>query len=263
MTKRGEKMIIYAVDDEALMLEMLCEAITEASEGSELKAFRFSSQLLDAAREKMCDVAFLDVEMPGMDGIELAKQLKELNREVNIIFVTGYAQYAIEALKLYASGFVMKPVSADAIRRELENLRFEVKPEKTIYAKTFGNFTLFRNNEPVHFRLAKSRELLAYLIDRNGSFVSRRELAAVLFENGVFSRTEQSNLCNIISGLETDLRAVDAENIFERDRNGCRVKTDEISCDMYDFLCGKTELFHGEYMEQYSWGEEFKGRVMT
>lgn len=254
-------MIIYAADDEALMLEMLGESIAEVSSGAEVKTFRLSSQLLEAAREHMCDVAFLDVEMPGTNGIELAKQLKELNREVNIIFVTGYAQYAVDALNLYASGFVMKPVSPEAVRRELENLRYEVKAGKEIYAKTFGNFTVFKNAEPVHFRLAKSRELLAFLIDRGGSVVSRRELAAVLFENGIFSRTEQSNLCNIINGLEIDLRSVDAERIFVRDRNGCRVNTDEFSCDLYDYLGGKLELYHGEYMEQYSWGEEFKGRV--
>ena len=80
-------MKILAVDDEALALEMLTEAIEEAVPDAELKAFRKPSELLAEAKANGCDIAFLDIHMRGTTGVELAKNLKEVNPKMNIIFV--------------------------------------------------------------------------------------------------------------------------------------------------------------------------------
>lgn len=79
------------------------------------------------AEENVCDVAFLDIQMRSMTGLELAKQLKERQPNVNIIFVTGFSEYTGEAIQLHASGYIEKPVTEEKIRRELDNLRHPVR----------------------------------------------------------------------------------------------------------------------------------------
>ncbi len=254
-------MKIYAVDNEILALEIMEEAIKNVAPDEELKCFQKSRLLLEEAEKSMCDVAFLDVEMPGLNGLELAKELKKLNPNVNIIFATGYSEYMQDALNIFASGYVLKPVTEESVRNQLENLRHPVKNEHNIEVKTFGNFSITKDGQPIKFRLAKSKELLAYLIDRKGAVVSRRELSEVLLLNdeGDYSRNEQKNLGKILRWLMKDLESAEIDNLLLHEHDGFRVNTEEISCDLFDYLEDKNNVsYFGEYMEQYPWGNKFK-----
>ena len=121
-------MKILCVDDEPLALEMLTEAIEEAQPDADIKPFHKQSELLEEARQNGCDIAFLDIHMRGMNGVELAKKLKEINPKMNIIFVTGYDEYTGDAMRLRASGYVMKPVTKEKLEEELRELRFPIEP---------------------------------------------------------------------------------------------------------------------------------------
>mgnify|MGYP000916634104 CR=1 FL=1 len=111
-------MKIIAIDDEPLAREMLVEAITEATEGdAEITAFAKPSALLTYARDHQVEIAFLDISMRGMTGVDLAKAMKALIPAVNIIFVTGYDDYTGDAMALHASGYIMKPVTADKVKK--------------------------------------------------------------------------------------------------------------------------------------------------
>ena len=87
-------MRILCLDDEPLALKMLEAAVREAKSDAEVTAFRKQADLLEDAKQNDCDVAFLDIHMRGMNGVELAKKLKEVNPTMNIIFVTGFSEYA-------------------------------------------------------------------------------------------------------------------------------------------------------------------------
>lgn len=256
-------MIIYAVDDEELMLEMLMDAISEAVPDCELVGFENSVDLLKKAKKTPPDIAFMDIEMPEMNGIELASNLKKINPKINLIFVTGYSNYGIDAMQLFASGYIMKPVDSQSVKNVMENLRFSPDKKDHIKIVTFGNFTVFANGKAVKFRFPKSRELLAYLVDRNGSSVSRREAAAVLYEEEDYTRTVQNELSRAARWLTEDLHAEGADEIFISDGGQYRVDTEKFSCDLYDYLKGEGDaVFLEEYMEQYSWGEFRKGSLM-
>lgn len=82
-------------------------------------------------RENSCDIAFLDIKMRGMTGIELARQLKDIQGDINIIFVTGFSEYSLNAFRLYASDYLLKPATPDAVRQELGHLRTPVRPTQT------------------------------------------------------------------------------------------------------------------------------------
>ena len=138
-------MKIVALDDEALMLEHLCECIREAEPEAEVEPFRRASEVLAYVKQEKVDVAFLDIQMRGMLGTELAKELKAIAPRINIIFVTGFREYQGEAFEMHASGYLVKPITAGKVREELDNLRFPIAPpvRNRVRFQCFGNFEVF------------------------------------------------------------------------------------------------------------------------
>ena len=162
-------MRMLCVDDEPLMLKMLEMAIKEARPDADITAYRKQAELLEDARKNGCDIAFLDIHMRGMNGVELAKELKTVNPKMNIIFVTGFSEYAGEAMSLHASGYIMKPVTKEKIEQELSDLRFPIIPKKNakLRVQCFGNFDVFTpDSAHVRFERSKAREVFAYLVHK-------------------------------------------------------------------------------------------------
>ena len=228
-------MHILAIDDEQRALNVLIEAIKEAVPLATVHGFRNPLEAIEFMEETRCEIAFLDIQMREMNGVVLAKKLKELYAKVNIVFVTGYSQYANEAFALHASGYVYKPVTADKILNEMENLRNPVKWKDTgIVVNTFGNFELIVKGEEVSFGREKAKEMLAYLVDKQGKSATRKELASVLFEREDYSRATQNYLSKIVKELVTVLERVGAEKILKRGLNSYSVDVDAFFCDLYD-----------------------------
>lgn len=254
-------MRIFAADDEPLALEMLTEAITQAAPDAQVQAFSTPSALLKAASEHPGDIAFLDIKMGGMTGVELAKKLKESSPAINIIFVTGYDEYARDALALRASGYIIKPVTAQMIRAELSELRRPVapKPHAVLRVKCFGNFEAFTTGgKKLIFKRTKAKELLAYLVYRSGASCSTREIAAVLFEDSEYDRSKQDYAQKIISTMMKGLRAVGAERAVVRDHNSLSINVALVDCDYYRFSqrdAAAVNAYSGEFMSQYGWAE--------
>ena len=117
-------MNIIIADDEPLALEMTCEAVREVCPEANIYPFSKPSRLLEFAKETRCKIAFLDICMRGVSGIDVAKQLKEIIPDINIIFVTGYDEYTKDAMAIHASGYIEKPVTAGKVRKETEDLRY-------------------------------------------------------------------------------------------------------------------------------------------
>ena len=116
-------MNILAVDDEYYALDLLKRALEEVAHGATVFLCRDVRSALTVAREHKPDVAFLDIHMPEKNGIELALDLKKLNPKINIVFATGFSEYMKEGIDLRMSGYIMKPVTPEAVKVELENLR--------------------------------------------------------------------------------------------------------------------------------------------
>lgn len=254
-------MRILCVDDEPLALEMLEQAVQEAKPDAEIKAFRKQKDLLEEARENGCEIAFLDIHMRGMNGVELAKALKELNPKMNIIFVTGFDEYTGDAMRLHASGYIMKPVTKEKIEEELQDLRFPVVPKKDALLKVqcFGNFDVFTpDGKPVHFERSKSKEVFAYLVHRHGSSCTIKEIAAVLFEDEPYDSKQQAYLQKIMSSLMKSLKKVNAVKAVNKSYNSLSVNVDTLDCDYYRFAeldAGAVNAYANEYMSQYYWAD--------
>lgn len=253
-------MNILAIDDEFHALNLLEQAITEAVQDATVFVCRSVDSALLSTEKFNIDVAFMDIHMPGMNGLLLAAELKKKNPRINIIFVTGFSEYMKEGIDLRMSGYIFKPVTADAIKNEMENLRFPIEWNKNcrIRALTFGNFELFCDGVPVKFERKQSKEILAYLIDKRGTSVSYAELAAVLWEDSDYDRTQQKNLQVYIASLVKTLDSIGARDIIMKNRQGIAVNAGLIDCDYYRFLDGDQKAvnsFTGQYMNSYSWAE--------
>lgn len=253
-------MNILAVDDEYYALELMKHALEEVASTSTVYLCRDVRSALQTAMEKRIDVAFLDIHMPEMNGVELARELKRLNPKVNIVFATGFSEYMKEGIDLRMSGYIMKPVTPEAVREELENLRnpIEWSNEKRIQILTFGNFDVFVDGKPLKFERKQSKEILAYLVDKRGTSATYPELAAMLWEDEEYDRTKQKNLQVYIASLVKSLHAVQVTDLILKNRQGILLNTKIVDCDYYRFLAGDTRAinsFTGQYMSAYSWAE--------
>jgi two-component SAPR family response regulator len=198
--------------------------------------------------------------MWGMNGLEVAKKLKGNTPKINIIFVTAYSQYATEAFELHPSGYVLKPATKEAVEREMENLRHPIdkKSSAKLYAQTFGNFEVFTYGTPLKFVYSKTKELFAYLIDRNGAAVNVNELCAVLWEGKQDTKNLKAYLRKLVSDLTKTLKEFGADDIVLKKYNSIAIVSDKIICDSYGFMKGDiscVNAYKGQYMAQYSWAE--------
>lgn len=247
-------MNIIAVDDEELALEGLLEAIRKVAPEAEVHGFSCPEDALAFADSHPCAVAFLDVEMAELDGVEMAEQLKVRNPDVNIIFATGFEQYRGAAFDLHASGYLTKPITAEKVRRELAELRRPLPEGKRIRVRTFGNFEVYLDGKPMVFMYSKTKELFAYLVDRKGALCTNGEIIATLFQD---EENHNSYLRSLRKDLMDTLDGAGCGAVLERQRSQLAVVPEQIDCDYYDWCAGRRGeiLYCGEYMAQYSWGE--------
>lgn len=253
-------MNIIAVDDKKAVLLQVKGAIREAAPDCSLKGFISSERALAYAKETRVDVAFLDIDMAEMNGLVLAKHLKEIYGKTNIIFITGYPEYALDAFDMAASGYILKPAEPGVIMRELNRLRDPLVPEHTerVRITCFGNFSVFVDEEPFIITREKPKELLAYLVHKRGTFVRTSEIAAVLWEDKTYSSAVKANLRQVIFRLMKLLKSAGIEDIILKKWDSMAVDVTKISCDYYDFMKKKTSAINaytGEYMNEYDWAE--------
>ena len=249
-------MRVIAVDDEIYMLETLQEAISASSDIETVEAFSSCSSALAYIAEHSIDIAFLDINMRGIGGLGLAEKLLELQPHCKIVFCTGYMEYAVSAFQLHVSGYLMKPITPEAVQREIDHIKGVKATEKLLAIQCFGNFEVFHNGEILPFKRKKAKELLAVLVDRNGAGMTAKQICALLFSEDTDDVKNAAYLRQLVLDLKNTLKTVRAEEILRHDTPYYRIDTSLVRCDYISFLeSGKPE-FRGEYMTQYSWAEE-------
>ena len=256
-------MKIICIDDEPLILNMTVTLCRELPAKPEVCGFANATDALLWLQDHAADIALLDINLPDMNGIELAARLRETDPNLSLIFLTGHSEYALDAFALHASGYLLKPINRQRLAEEI-NLAMRrrgaqsVPPAKGIQisARTFGEFDLFTDGQVVSFPRSKAKELLAYLIDRRGGSITRAAAFAVLWEEGLYDRSMQKQLDVIIRSLRATLKSVGAEDILEMKQGALRICPEKLDCDLFRFLDGDTETinsYRGEYMNAYSW----------
>ena len=244
-----------AVDDEVYMLETLQEAVRASSDIELVKSFSTCSAALAYASENPVDLAFLDINMRGIGGLGLAEKLMVLHPQCKIIFCTGYGEYAVSAFQLHVSGYLMKPITAEAVQKEIDHIKGVKATEKLLTIKCFGNFEVFHDGKSLPFKRRKAKELLAILVDRKGAGMTAKQICAILFPDDTDDSKNTAYLRQLILDLKTTLRTVDAEDALCHETPYYRIDTNWLRCDYLSYLETGKPQFLGEYMTQYSWAE--------
>ena len=164
--------------------------------------------------------------MPGISGIEAAYELSERFPRLNIIFITGHSEYALEAHEVYCSGFLCKPVNENDIRRALSHLRFPISSTKRIKVTCGNSFGIFVDDKPFRFKREKTAEMFAYLVFKNGIICSNSELLTALWGGDL---EKQGFLRQLVLDMKTSFEAVGINDIAEKSRGSIRLKTDQIN----------------------------------
>lgn len=252
-------MIAIAVDDEPLMLYALSKAVKASPDITSVAEFGSCNETLEWVRNNPVDVAFLDIDMRGMGGLALAQKIMEIHPECKIVFCTGYEKYAVAAIKLRVSGYLMKPISAEGIQEEIDHIKGVKAKENRLTVTCFGTFEVYFHGEKLAFKRTKTKELLAFLVDRKGAGVTGREISATLWPDSENEEKNHNYLRQLFFDLRQTLEAVGADTIVIQSNYSYSLETEKIDCDYYTYLeTGKPE-FRGEYMIQYSWAEETCG----
>ena len=253
-------MRLLIIDDEQPAIRDLTVVLSEVEPDAVIESTVSQEDAVSMCREHEYDVAFLDINMPGKGGLALAKELKAVRPMINIIIVTAYPQYALDAHRLYVSGYILKPAGETEVREAMRNLRNPILTNREgLYVRCFGDFEVFYNGEPVRFKRSKTKEMFAYLVDRHGSVVTGGQLRTILWGDEM---ADEGRLSNYFSQLTHDIKSTFDEigcgDVLDISRNAYAVVPDKINCDLYrelkkdhDFLSHYT----GEYMSQYSWME--------
>ncbi len=165
----------------------------------------------------------------------------------------------MDALNIHASGYILKPISRSKLENELRNLRHIVQNNdeiKKLEVSAFGDFQVHFDNKPLNFKYSKTKELLAYLIDRKGAMCSKKDICAVLF--GDEYESKGSYYYNLVADLKSIFADLGIEDVIDSNRGKVGIRQDLVECDYYHWLDDPKKygnLYMGEYMNQYSWAE--------
>ena len=254
------------VDDERILMEDTVAMCLELPEIDEARGFVRPEDALEWLDHNAADLALLDIDMPGMNGLELARRIQRINPYIAILFITSFSQYALEAYEVHPTAYLLKPFDQARLTREIEYALSLCRARRPahIAAHTFGHFEILVDGKTMSFRRSKSKELLAYLVDRRGAGVTRQDAFAALWEDRAYDASMQKQLDVVIRSLRDTLQTYGIGELFELKNRRLRIRPELIDCDLYRFLKGEPDAvsaYFGEYMSQYAWAANTEARL--
>lgn len=243
------------VDDMLLDLQLFELKCADMPDFEIVGKFTNPDQAIAYAAGHVVDFALLDIDMPGMNGMELAQRLRQIRRDIIIVFATAHPKFAVDALRMKADYMIFKPFDREDIADVMERAKLlHRRQDKRVIFHTFGAFEMLVDGEPVKFRSRKAKELMALCVCREGRPVSIHEIV----ENLWGENADGAGYRRVIKELADTLRDCSVEEMFLRSRGSLQVRMDMAASDYQAFMSGDVDAickFQGVFMEQYSWAE--------
>jgi len=187
-------MRVVCVDDERLSLQFIEKQLEQIEDISIAAMFTNPLEAKEYILNEAIDTAFLDVQMPGLNGIQLAEQILEYKPDLNIVFVTAYDQYAVEAFQLNALDYVIKPTKVERLHQTIKRVKTKLKDtandrdlneEDCPLRIKVSNYLAFEEKpnvfQPVSWRTSKSQELFIYLLHNRNRLVEKSAIIDLLW----------------------------------------------------------------------------------
>ncbi len=203
-------MITLSVDDQQEVTNLMKKMLTKIDpNGTHLTASNMDEAFALLSDE--VQIIFLDIEMPGLSGLEAADILQKRYKKLNVVFVTGHPEYSFPAHSVHPSGFLAKPVDEQDILRELKHLRYPIEEQKSQLRVRCSPFAVFVGDKLLGFKSDRTMELFAYLVYRNGAICTNGELLGVLWEGNA---DKNGRLRQLTMDMRDCLREIGAEDII-------------------------------------------------
>ena len=197
--------IAIVVDDEWYNLEETSEFIAKTDSFHVVGKYQNPLKALEEVNFTYPQVAFIDIELPEMDGITLAEKLLEINSAMIIVFITSYNQYAVQAFDLNAIDYILKPIKGERFNRMVEKIKNEIsirsqQTSKNVKIGVFDKLTVTLGDAPVKWQRTKAKELFAYLLMHHGIYVHKERIMENLwpeYEPEKALQILQTSVCKI------------------------------------------------------------------
>lgn len=226
------------VDDERPSVEKMAKLLMDSGIVDVKGKFTNAVEALEYLKKVKIDAAFLDIEMPGLDGFELSNHVLDLQGWTAVVFVTAYDEYAVEAFRLNALDYLMKPVDKERLKETLDRIivekNIQLNPAR-VQLRCFGKFKVIMDSGEIKFRTGKAEELLAFLIDRRGAEVSRNEIIDRLWPEYDGDRAV-AHFNTTLYYIKKALLQNGIEAPIGHSRGAYRLDTASIDCDYHRFL---------------------------
>lgn len=261
----GSKMRAIILDDEPLMVEAFVRLSKKIEDLTIIGEFEDSEDAINFAKNNSFEIAFLDIELPGINGIECAKILRKKMPNILIVFISAYNSYLRESNLIGGDDYLLKPYKEETIELMMDRMRLLVKRQKKIYVQMFGRFNVLKDGAPVPLR-GRAKEILALIMTRRGKEISNEEIYNTLWEARKYSNSNMKVYYNAIKRLKDNLKKNGLENIIYSTARGQMANIDLFDCDYYSWLDNnhdKHEQFNGEFLSEYSWGEYILGSIVN
>lgn len=245
------------VDDMLLDMRLFELKVKDVPEFEIVGKFKNPLEAIEFAKNNVVDFAMLDIDMPCISGIELAKRLRQIRSDMIIVFATAHPKFAVDAIRMKADYIIFKPFDRDDIVEVIKRAKlFQQLQRKRFYFHTFGLFDMLIDGKSVRFHSAKAKELIALCVWRNGSPVSIYEIVELLWGEKLADTPERTGYRRAIKELADTLKSYDAESLLIRERGSIRIDMSQCESDYQSFWDGDIDAickYQGSFMEQYSW----------
>ncbi|HEY8444794.1 MAG TPA: response regulator [Bacilli bacterium] len=227
---------VVCIDDERLAVENLKYHLKKFPEINVVGGFTDVQPFYECLQLNDIHLVFMDIEMPGINGLELAAQVLEKYPHIEIVFATAYNQYAVQAFELNAIDYILKPLSPKRIEQTIEKVKSKINiipKEKKIFIRTFGGFDIFIDDELIPFKFAKAKEVLAYLITKMGKSVGWMTIADDVWPDLYDDKKLMNNFHVASFSLRNFLNENGIGDIYDYSRNLYRIDPTKFECDLF------------------------------
>ena len=249
-------MKVIAIDDEISSLQIFLKEIVSL-DNLECRFFKDEAkQILDYVKHNDVTAAFIDVNMPGINGISLAKKLVGINEAIQIVFVTGVSVTQDDlplSLRSNVLGFIYKPYSFAEVKRYVD----EIANSCTLLeAKMFNSFDCFIDSRPIRFSSAKSKELLALLLAYNGKTLEMSDAISQLWPDAPLENAKRLYR-DAVWRLRKTLEEYKIDCVYFS-RAQLRINKSKVVCDYWDFLKTGEGNYNGSFCKSYDWAFDYQ-----
>lgn len=235
------------VEDEMNILKYMNKMVSSIDEFAVKAAYASPEEALRAFGDIMPDVVFLDIEMPRMNGIELARKMLLEKEDLNIVFTTAYGNYAVNAFEVEAIDYLMKPIIKEDLERVLKRLNKAARPAEArsnpltaqnppLPVSCFGCFEVRDGKQNlVKWPTKKAEEAFSYFVVYQGKYISKWELLETFWAD-LEDERRLPNLYNTIYRIKKVLKFLPLAPQIQSINEGYMLKAEGCLSDLGQFL---------------------------